>query len=958
MLLYCSIHNYSSLYGEFYCISHYQQLFKRKGNYDEGFGHKQHKDQWLQKNKGTDEPDAVSTPKITKSNLNKSDGSRDGSSAGVFVSKSPARELGNNSAADGKGKLRISWPPEKKSAGGNPVQPTHGKNKIFDIGKASTDSNNSHLKLNHGGEMKDKVRKLSSSFISEAKEQLKTTSYNSAEKLASEKTKPRSEPPKSPKLPLEKGVTFTNQKSEQKSVAASTKTSNSPISNRLDAYLNKTSKSVRFAQNIDVGQCDLSSQLTRGAKAEALSTQRSDQTEPSKLNKSKNLKDISDRNKSDHSLSNFSKEQSDSEVYLEIPEYKCHLKMSNVSNKQSDVKVESRQEIPQTDITVLNGGENKAEESLDTEAFNSTEEVVKHQEPSEVSHVISKDMWESESSRTLHSPAEDMSREETSLERNKNQLEKSDSANGQENGDSQRKPVARTNSLMGTAKQAEKKKVKLGSWSKGKSPLSKLFTSGGNDKTNKTEAKDDKKLDVKPNGGLFGRLFQSSSEKAEDTVKSAVQDDISHKTHADDKKTEEANEGIAEEMQKEDNISQVPPQEQEAGEHTKETSRSAEPSTSDSNNTEAESTPAQPADPIKTSASEAQHYPTALDQTDANPTSDQESDLQSSEATGLFLTDPPTAVQSVSQESQESVHPLLAEERGDEVLGAPFNDDAFGDSFSSALVDPLAIQKNTDETVQKPDELLDAPGVEGRDVCSGAIPDVNRELPQDSSNPFGEPDSQEIFGNTPSDIFASSLSDTALSEAASADSSSLLDSQPTMIENEVMLGMTDQLIVPDPEPINQDEDKTSTPLDTSSQTIEQVTDFDIFSSNDVLFTPSPTVNESDQGGADASTNQPSAFPDDTFGVSDLSNSADVFTMLPSTPDTSGSLNNLLGSDASAPAAPSAQTDLFADVIFASEPQLLPVSEPSNVNFFVDNNNSTKLTAENTVTSNSWMDDLL
>uniref|UniRef100_A0A3Q2QVT1 LIM domain containing 2 n=1 Tax=Fundulus heteroclitus TaxID=8078 RepID=A0A3Q2QVT1_FUNHE len=39
-----STHNYSSLYGEFYCISHYQQLFKRKGNYDEGFGHTQHKD--------------------------------------------------------------------------------------------------------------------------------------------------------------------------------------------------------------------------------------------------------------------------------------------------------------------------------------------------------------------------------------------------------------------------------------------------------------------------------------------------------------------------------------------------------------------------------------------------------------------------------------------------------------------------------------------------------------------------------------------------------------------------------------------------------------------------------------------------------------------------------------------------------------------------------------------------
>uniref|UniRef100_A0AAY4A423 LIM domain containing 2 n=1 Tax=Denticeps clupeoides TaxID=299321 RepID=A0AAY4A423_9TELE len=42
-----SIHNYSSVYGEFYCMSHYQQLFKSKGNYDEGFGHKQHKDRWL-----------------------------------------------------------------------------------------------------------------------------------------------------------------------------------------------------------------------------------------------------------------------------------------------------------------------------------------------------------------------------------------------------------------------------------------------------------------------------------------------------------------------------------------------------------------------------------------------------------------------------------------------------------------------------------------------------------------------------------------------------------------------------------------------------------------------------------------------------------------------------------------------------------------------------------------------
>ncbi|CDQ86143.1 unnamed protein product [Oncorhynchus mykiss] len=60
-----SIRNYSSLYGEFYCISHYDQLFKRKGNYDEGFGHKQHKDRWLPKPQEP-EPDNKNDKKIPK----------------------------------------------------------------------------------------------------------------------------------------------------------------------------------------------------------------------------------------------------------------------------------------------------------------------------------------------------------------------------------------------------------------------------------------------------------------------------------------------------------------------------------------------------------------------------------------------------------------------------------------------------------------------------------------------------------------------------------------------------------------------------------------------------------------------------------------------------------------------------------------------------------------------------
>lgn len=44
-----SLGSYAALQGEFYCKPHFQQLFKSKGNYDEGFGRKQHKELWASK---------------------------------------------------------------------------------------------------------------------------------------------------------------------------------------------------------------------------------------------------------------------------------------------------------------------------------------------------------------------------------------------------------------------------------------------------------------------------------------------------------------------------------------------------------------------------------------------------------------------------------------------------------------------------------------------------------------------------------------------------------------------------------------------------------------------------------------------------------------------------------------------------------------------------------------------
>jgi len=48
--------NYASLKGEYYCKPHFKQLFKLRGNYDEGFGGTQHKQKWLTGERGAGSP--------------------------------------------------------------------------------------------------------------------------------------------------------------------------------------------------------------------------------------------------------------------------------------------------------------------------------------------------------------------------------------------------------------------------------------------------------------------------------------------------------------------------------------------------------------------------------------------------------------------------------------------------------------------------------------------------------------------------------------------------------------------------------------------------------------------------------------------------------------------------------------------------------------------------------------
>lgn len=57
-----SLGNYASLHGNVYCKPHFSQLFKAKGNYDEGFGHRPHKELWEPRADGDESEGSVKPP--------------------------------------------------------------------------------------------------------------------------------------------------------------------------------------------------------------------------------------------------------------------------------------------------------------------------------------------------------------------------------------------------------------------------------------------------------------------------------------------------------------------------------------------------------------------------------------------------------------------------------------------------------------------------------------------------------------------------------------------------------------------------------------------------------------------------------------------------------------------------------------------------------------------------------
>uniref|UniRef100_A0A8B9N3A5 LIM domain and actin binding 1 n=1 Tax=Accipiter nisus TaxID=211598 RepID=A0A8B9N3A5_9AVES len=110
-----SLGTYASLRGNIYCKPHFNQLFKSKGNYDEGFGHKQHKELWAGKSEceeslektvhGVNATESPQSPGVEDAPIAKV-----GVLAASMEAKASALPEREERPAETK-KLRIAWPP-------------------------------------------------------------------------------------------------------------------------------------------------------------------------------------------------------------------------------------------------------------------------------------------------------------------------------------------------------------------------------------------------------------------------------------------------------------------------------------------------------------------------------------------------------------------------------------------------------------------------------------------------------------------------------------------------------------------------------------------------------------------------------------------------------------------------------------------------------------------------------
>ncbi|XP_050959959.1 LIM domain and actin-binding protein 1 isoform X2 [Labeo rohita] len=138
-----SLGTYASLHGSIYCKPHFSQLFKSKGNYDEGFGHRPHKEMWTpQTNEEEPEGGESSKPFLADSVLVKPteqlspkvEESRPAKFTDLTADLETKSQMTSSTekpqpTSVETRKLRVAWPPPADS---------DGSSKVPEVGKGSS----------------------------------------------------------------------------------------------------------------------------------------------------------------------------------------------------------------------------------------------------------------------------------------------------------------------------------------------------------------------------------------------------------------------------------------------------------------------------------------------------------------------------------------------------------------------------------------------------------------------------------------------------------------------------------------------------------------------------------------------------------------------------------------------------------------------------------------------------
>ncbi len=505
-IIHYSIYNYSALYGEFYCPSHYHQLFKKKGNYDEGFGHRQHKDRWLVKTEEPKPTNKFSSARKTEPTC---------VDATVDDSRGPSSRHQRHKddqfkCPDNTNKLRISWPPENKR-----TRHSHVSQNTSSASRSTTDWSNhkrsgarssrnalEKKRFNSGLDEMDKSVQLSPRVYE------KTNTYVTPVTI---KSAPHSEDVYTPHPRGSK----TLQKTADRSGTQSKVSTGGKVTSK---YLNSvTSRQDSLREN----------NLAEDGKADS----------PTKIKKS--VRFVSNLNIDEENNTEISSEEAErsTDAFVEHAAVNGSVMTADMTTFESGIEIEEspveglidKMHHPYSHDSVehpkaLDGqmqdpflptvGKQKSEKTKANEANMSEMETMLNLDELQINDIpaCGKETFKPGSESCDLEQVDEM-KKEVVIESNA----KAVTPNNQEPTD-----IIKVESKVpdmldmppksdnkSNTKVADKKamdKGNKGSWSKGKSPLSKLFTSGPNRKENKSETK----MESKRPRNVLGRLFSSS----------------------------------------------------------------------------------------------------------------------------------------------------------------------------------------------------------------------------------------------------------------------------------------------------------------------------------------------------------------------------------------------------------------------------------------------------------------